>query len=61
VSKAVLTVPATFTSVQRRLLKAAVEKENIEVIQLINEPTAAALAYYSCNRFDEGNYLSARL
>jgi len=46
VSKAVLTVPASFTSHQRKLLKAAAEAAGIDVLQLLNEGTAAA--FYHC-------------
>ena len=46
VSKAVLTVPVTFTSNQRKLLRAAGEAAGVNILQLINEPTAAA--FYHC-------------
>lgn len=46
VSKAVLTTPVTFTSNQRKLLKAAGEAAGVDILQLINEPTAAA--FYHC-------------
>lgn len=46
ISKAVVTTPTTFTSNQRKLLKAAAEAAGVDVLQLINEPTAAA--FYHC-------------
>lgn len=45
VSKAVITVPANFTDSQRKATKLAGELANLEVVRIINEPTAAALAY----------------
>ncbi len=43
--KCVITVPAYFNSKQREMTKIAGEMAGWEVIRLINEPTAAALAY----------------
>ena len=43
--KAVITVPAHFNDLQRKETKAAGEKAGFEVIRLINEPTASALAF----------------
>ncbi len=45
VSQAVITVPANFDNAQRRETKDAAERAGLEVLRLINEPTAAALAY----------------
>lgn len=45
VSQAVITVPAYFTDAQRQATKTAGEIAGFEVLQIINEPTAAALAY----------------
>jgi molecular chaperone DnaK len=45
VSKAVITVPAYFDDNQRQATKDAGEIAGLEVIRIINEPTAAALAY----------------
>jgi molecular chaperone DnaK len=45
VSQAVITVPAYFTDAQRQATKMAGEIAGFEVLQIINEPTAAALAY----------------
>ncbi len=45
IEKAVITVPAYFDEAQRRATKAAGEIAGFEVLQIINEPTAASLAY----------------
>jgi molecular chaperone DnaK (HSP70) len=45
ISKAVITVPANFDEGQRRATKRSAELAGLEVLRLINEPTAAALAY----------------
>ncbi|MCQ1536011.1 molecular chaperone DnaK [Methanosarcina sp. KYL-1] len=45
VSKAVITVPAYFNDSQRFATKKAGELAGLEVLRVINEPTAAALAY----------------
>jgi molecular chaperone DnaK len=45
IRKAVITVPAYFTDSQRKATKAAGEIAGLEVLRIINEPTAAALAY----------------
>ncbi|XP_055348893.1 heat shock cognate 71 kDa protein-like [Paramacrobiotus metropolitanus] len=43
--KAVITVPANFNDAQRRATKTAGEKAGLEVLAVVNEPTAAAVAY----------------
>ncbi len=45
IKKAVITVPANFNSLQREATINAAEKAGLEVVKLINEPTAAAIAY----------------
>ena len=45
VTHAVITVPAYFTDAQRQATKLAGEVAGLEVLQIINEPTAAALTY----------------
>ena len=45
VTRAVVTVPAYFTDRQRQAVKDAGKLINLEVVRIINEPTAAALAY----------------
>ena len=49
VSKAVITVPAYFTDAQRQATREAGEIAGLEVARIINEPTAASLAYESMN------------
>jgi molecular chaperone DnaK len=46
VTQAVITVPAYFTDAQRQATKLAGEIAGLEVLQILNEPTAAALAYH---------------
>lgn len=45
VKKAVITVPAYFNDSQRQATKDAGKIAGVEVLRIINEPTAAALAY----------------
>jgi molecular chaperone DnaK len=45
ISKAVVTVPAYFNDSQRQAVRSAGEIAKLEIIRIINEPTAAALAY----------------
>ncbi|MDE6869682.1 MAG: Hsp70 family protein, partial [Clostridia bacterium] len=45
VTQAVITVPAYFTDSQRQATKDAGKIAGLEVLRIINEPTAAALAY----------------
>ncbi len=45
VDRAVITVPAYFNDAQRNATKRAGELAGLEVLRIINEPTAAALAY----------------
>src|SRR5262249_16641941 len=45
VSQAVITVPAYFNDAQRQATKDAGRIAGLEVLRIINEPTAAALAY----------------
>lgn len=45
VSKAVITVPAYFNDAQRQATKDAGQIAGLDVVRIINEPTAAALAY----------------
>ncbi|KAI5180879.1 molecular chaperone DnaK [Nematocida sp. AWRm80] len=45
ITKAVITVPAYFNESQRQATKLAGELAGLEVIRIINEPTAAALSY----------------
>ena len=45
VTQAVITVPAYFNDAQRQATKDAGRMAGLEVLRLVNEPTAAALAY----------------
>src|SRR5437660_581512 len=45
VNQAVITVPAYFDDAQRQATKEAGEIAGLEVLRIINEPTAASLAY----------------
>ncbi len=53
VGQAVITVPANFTDAQRQATKEAGRLAGLEVLRLLNEPTAAALAYGFGQRKDE--------
>lgn len=54
VTQAVITVPAYFNDAQRKATKDAGAIAGLEVMRIINEPTAAALAYgFDKNRKDE--------
>lgn len=52
VSRAVITVPAYFNNSQREATRVAAEKAGLSVERIINEPTAAALAY-GLDRIDD--------
>ena len=45
VTKAVITVPAYFNDSQRSATRNAGQIAKLEVLRIINEPTAAAIAY----------------
>ena len=53
VSQAVITVPAYFSDAQRQATKDAGKIAGLEVLRIINEPTAAALAY----GLDKGDFI----
>lgn len=53
VNKAVITVPAYFNDSQRQATKDAGQIAGLEVMRIINEPTAAALAYGLDKKKDE--------
>src|SRR5213592_2815242 len=53
VSKAVITVPAYFNDAQRQATKDAGQIAGLEVARIVNEPTAAALAYGLDKKKDE--------
>lgn len=54
IRKAVITVPAYFTEPQRRATNEAAQCAGLEVLKIISEPTAAAIAY-SWERSDENS------
>lgn len=56
ISKAVITVPAYFDETARQATKDAAALAGLEVLRLINEPTAAALAY-GLDQGREGTFL----
>lgn len=56
VQKAVITVPAYFEEAQRSATRDAARLAGLEVLRLLSEPTAAALAY-GLERGVQGNYL----
>ena len=53
VTKAVITVPAYFNDAQRQATKDAGQIAGLEVLRIVNEPTAAALAYGLDKKADE--------
>jgi molecular chaperone DnaK len=53
VTQAVITVPAYFNDAQRQATKDAGKVAGLEVLRIINEPTAAALAYGLDKKKDE--------
>jgi molecular chaperone DnaK len=53
VNKAVITVPAYFNDAQRQATKDAGKIAGLEVMRIVNEPTAAALAYGLDKKKDE--------
>jgi L1 cell adhesion molecule like protein len=58
VNKAVITVPAYFNDAQRQATKDAGSIAGLEVLRIINEPTAAAMAYgFTHHTGDEKNIL----
>ena len=56
VSKAVITVPAFFNEQQREATSQAAELAGLELVRLLNEPTAAAIAY-TLGKGERGNCL----
>ena len=55
VKQAVITVPAYFNDAQRQATKDAGKIAGLEVLEIINEPTAAALAYGLENSYGQKN------
>jgi len=54
VSKAVITVPAYFNDAQRQSTKDAGRIAGLDVLRIINEPTAAAIAYGLNDKLNKG-------
>jgi molecular chaperone DnaK len=52
VSRCVVTVPANFDDGQRQATREAARIAGLEVMRIVNEPTAAAMAYGLMNRFE---------
>lgn len=57
ISEAIISVPAYFNDVQRKATIAAAQLAGLKVNRLINEPTAAALAYGLHDREGESTFL----
>lgn len=57
VTEAIITVPAYFSDAQRKATRAAGEIAGLRVERLLNEPTAAALAYGIHQRGEEARFL----
>lgn len=57
VTSAVITVPAFFNNAQRKATKVAATMAGLDVLQIINEPTAAAIAYGLDNFEEKKNVL----
>jgi molecular chaperone HscC len=57
VTEAVITVPAYFSDAQRKATRAAGQLAGLKVERLLNEPTAAALAYGMHQRDSESRFL----
>ena len=53
----IITVPAYFNELQRAATKHAAEIAELPLVTIINEPTAAAIAYQHFYNFDEGIFL----
>jgi molecular chaperone HscC len=57
VTEAVISVPAYFNDIQRKATKLAGELAGLKVERIINEPTAAAIAYGVHDKKEESNFL----
>jgi molecular chaperone HscA len=58
ISKCVITVPAYFNDAQRQATRDAGKLAGLEVLRIINEPTAASLAYGFGTRNDESSLIA---
>ncbi len=57
VEEAIISVPAYFNDLQRKATRRAGELAGLKVQRIINEPTAAAIAYGLCDSGESGCYL----
>jgi molecular chaperone HscC len=57
ITEAIITVPAFFSDAQRKATKAAGEMAGLTVERLLNEPTAAAMAYGLHTKANDSQYL----
>ncbi len=57
ISQAVITVPAYFNDAQRQATKDAGQMAGLQVVGMLNEPTAAALYYAWSSRIEQGRVL----
>lgn len=57
VTEAIISVPAYFDDCRRNATKQAAEMSGLKVERLINEPSAAALAYMQKHGFEDGTYM----
>ena len=57
IEEAIISVPAYFDDNSRRATRVAADLSGLKVERLINEPSAAALAYLSKNGYEDGTYM----
>ncbi|MBP5180756.1 MAG: molecular chaperone HscC [Clostridiales bacterium] len=57
VEEAIISVPAYFDDNSRRATRIAADLSGLKVERLINEPSAAALAYLDKNGYEDGTYM----
>lgn len=57
IEEEVITLPAHFNAIQRQATKNAAEMAGLKVSRLLNEPTAAGLAYNLQDKPDDTNFL----
>lgn len=57
VEEAIISVPAYFDDNSRRATRVAADLSSLKVERLINEPSAAALAYLDKNGYEDGTYM----
>ncbi len=57
ITEAIISVPAYFDDCRRNATKQAADMSGLKVDRLINEPSAAALAYMQKHGFEDGTYM----